>query len=63
MSEEDLLKVEGFKKMAKKLKTNIASSIEKANLIQIMAASGKFGRELEKENSANNGCVSRYFIS
>ena len=45
MSEEDLLKVDGFKeKMAKKLKTNIASSIEKANLIQIMAASGKFGR-------------------
>ena len=45
MSEEDFLKIDGFKeKMAKKLKENIASSIEKATLLKIMAASGKFGR-------------------
>ena len=45
MSEEDFLKIDGFKeKMAKKLKENIASSVEKATLLKIMAASGKFGR-------------------
>ena len=45
MTEDDFLKVEGFKeKMAKKLKTNIEKAVENAGLIEIMAASGKFGR-------------------
>jgi len=45
MSEEDFLKVDGFKKkMAEKVYTSIHNKIEKASLIKLMAVSNIFGR-------------------
>ena len=45
MSEEDFLKVDGFKKkMAEKVYTSIRNKIEKASLIKLMAVSNLFGR-------------------
>jgi NAD-dependent DNA ligase len=45
MSEDDFLKVDGFKKkMAEKVYTSIHNKIEKASLIKLMAVSNIFGR-------------------
>jgi NAD-dependent DNA ligase len=45
LSEDDLLKVEGFKtKLANKIHTNIHKQLEKASLPEIMHASNIFGR-------------------
>ena len=45
LKEEDLLKIEGFKKtLAHKIFTNIQSSLAKANVKDLMAASNIFGR-------------------
>ena len=45
MSEDDFLKVDGFKKkMAEKVYTSIRNKIEKASLIKLMAVSNLFGR-------------------
>jgi NAD-dependent DNA ligase len=49
MSIEDFRKVDGFKeKMAEKVYASIKSNMEKATLIELMAASNKFGRGIGK---------------
>ena len=49
MSNEDFLLVDGFKeKMAEKVHTSIHDKLEKASLVELMAASNLFGRHIGK---------------